>query len=546
MADFFRLLFSGDGFIPRAICGRWTPGLIRLHNISDFLIWTAYLAIPIVLVYFAYSKRHSLPFRQLFWLFGLFILACGTTHLMDIVLFYNPLYRLSGLIKLVTAVASWGTVIALFHVVPVALQMRSPDELEREIQERRQVEATLQAEIEQHRRTEAALQQEVAKRQHLEAEWERIFDLSPDNLCVIGFDGFFQRLNPAWESSLGYSREELQAHSMLEFVHPDDVEKTVEQTRKNLRGENAESFENRFRCKDGTYKWLAWRTNAVPDEEVIYATARDTTQRKKTEQALSATLVQLERSNRELQDFASITSHDLQEPLRAIQAFGDRLQTRHSGSLDEQGRDYLNRMHNAAGRMRSLIQDLLTYSRVATQVQPFRAVDLGETIHAVLGDLSIRIEETGGRVEVGEIPSIEADPLQMRQLMQNLISNALKFHRDEEAPLVKITSQTFTPDENESESEEWLRLLVEDNGIGFESKFADRIFAPFERLHNKSKYSGTGIGLAICRKIIERHGGMITVESTPGEGSRFFIDLPICQAKEQIEEAVEDALADTS
>ncbi|RYG70705.1 PAS domain S-box protein, partial [bacterium] len=311
MADFFRLLFSGQGFVPRALCGNWSPGLIRLHNVSDFFIWTAYLAIPIVLVIVASRKGHSVPFRQIFWLFGLFILACGTTHLMDIILFYDPMYRLSGLIKAITAAASWGTVFALFHVVPQALRMRSPEDLEQEIQERIQVQASLTAEIEQHRRTEEALQAEIAHRQRLEAEWEHIFDLSPDKLCVAGLDGYFKRLNPRWEHSLGYTREELLARPYRDFVHPDDVDKADFEGHLEESNGKSESFESRFRCKDGSYKWLAWRVKVVPEEGVIYASARDTTERKINEQVLKSTMLQLERSNRELQDFASIASHDL-------------------------------------------------------------------------------------------------------------------------------------------------------------------------------------------------------------------------------------------
>src|SRR4028118_1425209 len=150
--NFWTRLFDPSGFVPRAICGDWTPALIRLHNVSDFFIWTAYLAIPIVLVSLAYRRREELPFRQVFWLFGLFIIACGTTHLMDIVLFYHPIYRLAGVIKLITAAASWGTVMALIPIVPRALAMRSPEVLEREITEREKAEEqvrTLNAELEQ-------------------------------------------------------------------------------------------------------------------------------------------------------------------------------------------------------------------------------------------------------------------------------------------------------------------------------------------------------------------------------------------------------------
>jgi diguanylate cyclase (GGDEF)-like protein len=171
--EWFKWLLSNSGYMPRAICGVWTPGMIALHNISDFLIWTAYVAIPIVLVKFAYSKRRELPFRRLFWLFGLFILACGTTHFMDIVMFYNPLYHLAGIIKLVTALASWGTVVALVYVIPVAIRMRSPEELEREIVQRELAEAELQR---AHDNLEKMVQSRNADLQMLEATQQKLED----------------------------------------------------------------------------------------------------------------------------------------------------------------------------------------------------------------------------------------------------------------------------------------------------------------------------------------------------------------------------------
>ena len=527
--NFLTQLFSGDGFIPRAQCGAWTPGLIWLHNVSDFFIWTAYLAIPIVLVKFAYKRRQELPFRQLFWLFGLFILACGTTHLMDIVLFYDPVYRLAGVIKLITAAASWGTVMALFHVAPRALAMRAPVDFEREIAQRREVENELQKEIEVRRLVEESLKAEIARRERSEAEAERFFNLSLDKQCVVSFDGFFKRLNPAWETSLGFNREELMAQPYTAFVHPDDLAETSSEIAGIQSGEVTEAFENRYRCKDGSYKWLSWRAKAVPEEQLIYASARDVTQNKIAGQFLQTTLQQIERSNTELQNFASIASHDLQEPLRAIQAFGDRLQGKYGASLGDEGRDYLTRMQNAAGRMRSLIQDLLAYSRVSTKTQPFEPTDLNATVAGVLTDLAVRLEETGGRVEVGELPTLDGDALQMRQLFQNLIANALKFHRADAPPVVKVFAQPprVLAGEETQQNEETVEIVVEDNGIGFEEKFAERIFAPFERLHNQRAYSGTGIGLAICRKIAERHGGDIAVSSEVGRGSRFTITLPL-------------------
>jgi light-regulated signal transduction histidine kinase (bacteriophytochrome) len=234
----------------------------------------------------------------------------------------------------------------------------------------------------------------------------------------------------------------------------------------------------------------------------------------------------LQRSNRELEQFASVASHDLQEPLRKIQAFGDRLQTRCAPELGEQGRDYLARMLSSATRMRSLIDALLSFSRVTTKAQPFTLVKLGATAEDVVSDLEDRIQRTNGRVEIGPLPTLEADPSQMRQLFQNLIGNGLKFVRPNEPPIVEVASRVLPPEEG---SAECCEITVRDNGIGFEEVYLDRIFELFQRLHGRQEYEGTGMGLAICRKIVERHGGSITARSAPGEGATFLIRLPLQQ-----------------
>jgi signal transduction histidine kinase len=282
---------------------------------------------------------------------------------------------------------------------------------------------------------------------------------------------------------------------------------------------------------------------------VAYLTWRDIRQRQRAEEALRAahdelevrvdertaelaatterlqqSTVELERSNRELQDFAFVASHDLQEPLRKIQAFGDRLKTKHGASLGADGIDYLARMQGSADRMHTLINDLLTFSRVASKAQPFVPVDLGRIATEVLSDLEERIERSGARVETGELPTLEADPLQMRQLLQNLVANALKFHRVGETPVVNILA-AVEPNGGAPQA----RITVVDNGIGFDMKYLDRIFTPFQRLHGRSEYEGTGMGLAVCRRIVERHGGTLTAESAPGQGARFLVTLPVHQ-----------------
>jgi signal transduction histidine kinase len=243
--------------------------------------------------------------------------------------------------------------------------------------------------------------------------------------------------------------------------------------------------------------------------------------RTKAEAELKATASQLERSNRELQDFAHMASHDLQEPLRKVRAFGDRLKAKCAGVLSEEGLDYLNRMQSAAARMQSLIEGLLSFSRVATKAMPFLRVDMGSVAREVLSDLEARTEQTGGRVEVGSLPTLDADPTQMRQLLQNLIGNGLKFHRPDVPPVVRVRGELIDGGAR-------CRITVEDNGVGFDEKYRDRLFNVFQRLHSRTEFEGTGIGLAVCRKIVERHGGTIEASSAINEGSRFTVVLPVC------------------
>jgi light-regulated signal transduction histidine kinase (bacteriophytochrome) len=227
----------------------------------------------------------------------------------------------------------------------------------------------------------------------------------------------------------------------------------------------------------------------------------------------------LEQSNRELEEFAFVASHDLQEPLRKIQTFADRVKNMHSGSLGEKGRDYLERMQRSAGRMQDLIQDLLRYSRITSRSEPFTMVDLKETAQDALTDLRVLLKETGGRAEIDELPHIEADRVQMRQLFQNLFNNGLKFH-GREKPVVKARSSASCVGG-------FWEIFVEDNGIGFDECYLEKIFKPYQRLHGRdSIYLGTGMGLAICRRIVERHGGSITAKSEPGKGATFIVRLP--------------------
>jgi light-regulated signal transduction histidine kinase (bacteriophytochrome) len=263
--------------------------------------------------------------------------------------------------------------------------------------------------------------------------------------------------------------------------------------------------------------------NANLKEEIL--------ERTRAEERERSTAVELKRSNEELEKFAYVASHDLQEPLRKIQAFGDRLKSKCYQELNDHGRDYLQRMMDSASRMHRLINDLLSYSRVASKPQEFELVDLAQIARDAVSDLEARILQSGAEVHIGNLPMIQADPLQMRQLLQNLIGNALKFQKKEISPSIIIAGEVIgtksEPYQTISTPKAICRLTISDNGIGFDEKYLDRIFEVFQRLHGREEYEGTGIGLAMCRKIVERHGGKITARSQPGGGAVFLVDLPL-------------------
>ncbi len=589
MWDFFKHLLDPSGFPPRWYCGSWTPGLGWLHILSDLGVWSAYIAIPCVLGYFVLRKK-DLPFRTIFLLFGAFILACGTTHLMEAVIFWWPVYRLAGLIKVFTAIVSWATVFALVPLVPQALLLRSPKELQRETEERKRAEDQLrQAKDELEARVRErtaelasankALQAEISERRrveeelrHSEDQFRTLADSIPQLAWTARSDGHVFWYNRRWYDYTGTTLEQMEGWGWEKVHDPAEIDRVTAVWRKALAA--GEPWEDTFplRRHDGQMRWHLSRALPVRDEQgrVVrwFGTNTDVTEqrelaaalrgaqeklegrvrertaelfqankelrqevneRRRAELALQGLAAELQRSNEELEQFASIASHDLQEPLRKIQAFGDRLRDRCGETLGEQGRQYIERMQHSAARMQTLIRDLLTFSRVTINAQPFAAVDLTVEVWNVVSDLESCIHKTGGRVVVGNMPTLQADPTQMRQLLQNLIGNGLKFHRPGVAPVVRVESQIVECPS--AGGDPVCRITVRDNGIGFEEVYLERIFQIFRRLHGRDEYEGTGIGLAICRKIVERHGGEITAQSVPGQGTAFIVTLPLTRRK---------------
>jgi PAS domain S-box-containing protein len=347
-----------------------------------------------------------------------------------------------------------------------------------------------------------------------------ILDTMADMLFVIDASGCIRVVNHSVHELLGYRNSDLLGRA-IDKLEQTSGDETISRTLRDLARRGAIRDQERLlRHADGHAISVSVSISPVSQDDIqegAVIIARDIRARKRQEEDLRLALTRLEQSNRELEDFAYVASHDLQEPLRKIQAFGDLLRSKHAAALPDQARDYIERMQSAAQRMQVLINDLLSFSRVTTKAQPFVRVDLAHIAAEVVKDLETRLHDTGGRIALGPLPTIQADPLQMRQLLQNLAGNGLKFHQPDLPPVVEIRGEI---------NGDRCRITVTDNGIGFEEKYAERIFTMFERLHARTKYEGTGIGLAICRKIAERHGGEIRAHGKPGAGATFVVTLP--------------------
>lgn len=410
--EWFDVNFMGHGH-----CYLWRQDLVLLHSVSDVLIAAAYFTIPAAL-YVLMLKRKDLEYQWMFVLFAMFIFACGTTHLLAVWNIWNGDYYLSGAVKAITAIVSILTAALIWPLIPKALALPRPVELQK-------ANTDLQSEIE---------------------------------------------LRKASESNLRSARNELQNHV-----------KELLEAKKQLETE------------------IAYRRAAEEKEK--------------------AKSLALERSNEDLEQFAFIASHDLREPLRKLMSFTQLLSSGRYGSFDEKGQQFVHYIRDAAERMEALINSLLEYSRVTTQSRDFENVSFAELADEAERDLQLRIDESGASIEKDIQGSVQGNRSQLRQVVQNLIGNALKYRSPDTPPVIRITGGQVADD--------LYRLTVTDNGIGFDPQYKDQIFEVFKRLHGRDEYEGTGMGLAICKKIIERHGGQITATSKLGEGSTFRIDLPI-------------------
>ena len=531
VTEFFSKLFYDSGFPPRWHCGKWTDFHGWLYIISDLMIWGAYFAIPTIIIRYITRKQEA-RFQRVYFLFASFILACGTTHLLDAITFWYPAYRLNALVRFGTGVVSWLTVFHLVKLLPVAFSLKTAEQLENEVLHREDVE--LQLKINNKLLNEA---QEIAKLGH----WH--WDVQANKI------NWSDTLMKIYGAAPG---DDLTYELFIERVHPEDRDDVNALITQAFQTKKFDEFYHRIQLPDGTVKTMHSKGDVILDQKgevkYMFGTGQDVTEAKEVEQQLLAKSQELELTNQELEKFASIASHDLREPLRKIITFAGMLDNEFKDVLGGKGRTYLEKMVNSSERAQNLIDDILEFSSLSAGNVNFGPVKLNTVVEQVLSDIEVLVNNTGAEIKADPLPAIDGIESQLGLLFQNLITNAIKFGKDDLPPQINIHAsivkgnelpEDYVKDKKPHFSilhnprfwdhEKFCRITVADNGIGFDEAYLDRIFSLFQRLHGKQTYEGTGIGLAICKKVVDIHHGVITAKSKPGEGATFIITLPVSQ-----------------
>lgn len=350
---------------------------------------------------------------------------------------------------------------------------------------------------------------DMREQKRAEEDLDRLFNLSPDMLCIAGLDAYFKRINPAFERALGYGEEELLSRRFLEFVHPDDQANTVVEIERLAQGLPTVDFENRYLAKDGSYRWLAWRAMPVEDMGLVYAVARDITEQKAVQETVERQAQELARSNAELEQFAYIASHDLQAPLRAISNLSEWIEEDFTGQLPAGISEYLEKVRQQVRRMERLTDDLLAYSRATRREETVTEVDAAELVDEVV---SLLAPPEGMSVSIApDMPKLETSRAALAQVFRNLIGNAIQ-HHDRDNGKVSISA---------SEGPDHYEFRVADDGPGIPLADQERIFGMFQRIGSPAGAEGTGMGLALVKKLVDHHGGRVWVQSRGGRGTTF-------------------------
>jgi PAS domain S-box-containing protein len=496
---------SLNRFMPHGYCFLWQPDVLWLHVISDGIVAFSYFCIPFALIYFV-RKRPDVPFRLVFWLFGAFILLCGTTHILSIWVLWHPTYYTEGVIKAMTAVASLGTLIMTIKMLPEAVDLPSPEQL---------------------RIANARLEEANAKLESLYADSQErgraTLGNVMDGVMTLDENRRIESVNAACTDIFGYTAEEMigQDARMLvanAYRREHDSFFVNAKTLKDDEIGGGSVREAIGRHKDGREIPLQAAVSAftIQGKRYFSSIIRDVTKTKQAEDSRQKLLTRLTESNTELERFAYVASHDMQEPLRMVLNFSQIITKDYGERLDDEGKEYLKIVGDSALRMRDMVQDLLEYARLGREGVSFATVDLNLELAHVEENLGALIKDAGAVITSDTLPMVNGNAVQLMRLLQNLIANAIKYQPVGRQPVIHVGVA--------DEGDHW-QIAVSDNGLGIEKAFIDQVFEPFRRLHTWDAIRGTGLGLSVCRKIVENHSGRIWATSELNQGSIFFFTL---------------------
>ncbi|HKV06256.1 MAG TPA: PAS domain S-box protein [Candidatus Acidoferrales bacterium] len=633
--EFLRQLFGSNGFMPHGYCYLWNTRLVWLNVASDALITLAYFAIPVALLWFV-RKRRDVPFSWMFVLFGAFIVACGSTHGMEIWNLWHGSYWLAGGIKALTAVFSVATAVLLARLVPRAVElpalgrwMEMNASLENEVRARRETELDLrvsgaayreqaelldlthdaifvrdleskivywnsgaerlygwsksearqrishellktefptalheieaqvyargswEGELVHHRRDGAGVvvssrwalrtgaggqplailesNRDITIRKRQEEKFRSLLESAPDAMVIVNQEGDIQLVNTQTEKLFGYSRQELLGQPVEILVPPRFQAHHVANRRGYSQAPRTRSMgaglELYGRRKDGAEFPVEISLSPLQTDEgtLVSSAIRDVTDRRQTEERirrlnseLTQKLAELSNANKELESFSYSVSHDLRAPLRHIDGFTRILKEEHSTELSEEGRGYLDRVLEAVTRMGQLVDDLLNLARIGRRELAPQRTKLDDLVRRAIAELPAEAEARNIEWRIGPLPGADCDPGLLTLVFTNLLSNAVKFTRNVQAAVIEVGTR---------DADGKSAIFVRDNGVGFDPKYADKLFGVFQRLHRQEDFEGTGVGLATVQRIIRRHGGEVWAESELGQGATFLFTI---------------------